>query len=92
MAYDFLKGTSRRDEIILQATMRKQVLATFCLIILTWGFGKGTAVYVHRGEICLLCASGMRPPLGEGSENSFSTIYDTIAALLETRRDLIICI
>jgi len=47
MAYEFLKGTSLSDEIILQAAMRIQALATFCLIVLTWGSGKGTAVYIH---------------------------------------------
>jgi hypothetical protein len=39
MAYEFLKGTSHPGEIILQAAMRIQVLATFCLI-LTLGSGK----------------------------------------------------
>jgi hypothetical protein len=47
MAYEFLKGTSLPGEIILKAAMRIQALATFWVIILTSGSGKGTAFYIH---------------------------------------------
>jgi len=47
MIYEFLKGTSLQSEIILQVAMRVQVSAIVCLVILTWGSGKGIAFYIH---------------------------------------------